>query len=79
MKFGGDYISMKELECAIKDMKEKKATDESGLIAEYLKTLKDASREEFRVLFNDVINGGNIPGQWKESRLTLVYNGGAVS
>ena len=37
---------MKELECAIKDMKEKEATDESGLIAEYLNAMQDVSREE---------------------------------
>ena len=43
MKYGGEHISMTELENAIKDMKEKKATDESGLIAEYLKALKDGS------------------------------------
>ena len=30
---------MKELECTINDMKEKKDTDESGLIAEYLKAM----------------------------------------
>ena len=34
-----------------KDMKEKKATSESGLIAEYLKALKDVSIEELRVFF----------------------------
>ena len=77
--FGGEYISMIELECAIKDMKEKKVKGESGLIAEYLKKLKDASREELRVLLNDVINGGDIPRQWKESRVSLVYKGGDVS
>ena len=31
------------------------------------------------MLLNDVINGGNIPGQWKESRVALVYKGGDVS
>ena len=34
--FGGVYISMKEVECAIKDIKEKKVTDKSGPIAGYL-------------------------------------------
>ena len=62
MKFGGEYISMKELTCAIKDMKEKKVTSESGLIAEYLKALNHVSIEELRVLLNDVTNGSNIPG-----------------
>ena len=30
------------------------------------------------MLLSDVINGGVIPGQWKESRLTLVYKAGDV-
>ena len=47
------------------DMKEKKATYESGFIAEYLKALKDGSKDELRMLLNDVINGGYIPLQWK--------------
>ena len=68
---------MTELENAIKDMKEKKATDESGLIAEYLKALKD--KEELRILLNDVIDGGAIPLQWKESRVVLVHKGGDMS
>ena len=75
MKYGGEHISMTELENAIKDMKEKKATDESGLIAEYLKALKDGSKEELRMLLNDVIDGGAIPLQWKESRVVLVHKG----
>ena len=73
------HISMTELENAIKDMKEKKATDESGLIAEYLKALKDGSKEELRMLLNDVIDGGAIPLQWKESRVVLVHKGGDMS
>ena len=52
MKYGGEHISMTELENAITDMKEKKATDESGLIAEYLKALKDGSKEELRMLLS---------------------------
>ena len=64
---------MTELENAIKDMK---ATDESGLIAEYLKALKDCNKEELRMLLNDVIDGGDIPLQWKESRdsMKLISN-----
>ena len=31
------------------------------------------------MLLSDVMNGGVIPGQWKESRPTLVYKGGDVS
>ena len=43
---GGEDIYMRDLECAIKDMKEGKATDENCLISEYPNALKDGSREE---------------------------------
>ena len=79
MKYGGEHISMTELENAINDMKEKKATEESGLIAGYLKALKDGSKEELRMLLNGVIDGGDIPRQWKESRVVLVYKAGDIS
>ena len=45
MKYGGENISMTELENAITDMKEKKATFENRLIAEYLKALKDGRKD----------------------------------
>ena len=56
---------MTELENVIKDMKEKKSTDESGLITKYLNALNDWSKEELRILLNAVIDGGDIPLQWK--------------
>ena len=44
MIFVDENISMRELECAIKDIK--KATDKRGLISEYPKALKHGSRED---------------------------------
>ena len=79
MKYGGKHISRIELENAINDMKEKKPSNESGLIAEYLKALKDGSKKELSILLNDVIDGGDIPLQWIESRVVLVYKGGDMS
>ena len=31
------------------------------------------------MLLNDVINGGDIPLPWRESKVVLVYKGGDVS
>ena len=39
-------------------MKENKAADESGVIAEYLKTLEV---EKLRGLMNGILNGADIP------------------
>ena len=62
---------------AIKLMKVNKATDESGMIAEYIKALGDQDLKNLRVLMNDVLSGESIPNKWKESRVVLVHKGGS--
>ena len=79
MKYGGEHNSMTELKNAIKNTKNKKATDENGSVADYLKSLKDGGKEELRMLLNDVIGGGAIPLQWKSCRVVLVHKGGDMS
>ena len=49
---------------AIKKMKEYKAADESGVIAEYRKALEV---EKLRGLMNGILNGAGILKEWKES------------
>ena len=44
-----------------------KATDESGMITEYVKALGDQDLNNLRRLLNDVLMGGCIPKEWKES------------
>ena len=61
----------------IKLMKENNATDESGMIAEYVKALGDQDLNNLRRLLNDVLMGGCIPKEWKESRVVLVHKGGS--
>ena len=58
---------------AIKKMKENKAANESGVIAEYLKALEV---EKLRGLMNGILNGADIPKEWKESRVKLLHNTG---
>ena len=58
-------------------MKENKATDESGMIAEYVKVLGDQDLNNLRRLLNDVLMGGCIAKEWKESRVVLVHKGGS--
>ena len=61
---------------AIKKMKENKAADESGVIAEYLKALEVEEVEKLRGLMNGILNGADIPKEWKESRVKLLHKGG---
>ena len=71
----GWNISDQELRRAIKMMKENKATDESGMIAEYLKVLGERDVRNLRMFLNEVLIGGCIPNEWKESRVVLVHKG----
>ena len=69
----GQIFSQQEMSVAIKKMKENKAADESGVIAEYLKALEV---EKLRGLMNGILNGADIPKEWKESRMKLLHKGG---
>ena len=73
MKNREGFINDKELKRTIKLMKENKATDESGMIAEYIKALGDHDLNNLMRLLNDVLMGGCIPKVWKESRVILVH------
>ena len=77
MRNGVGYICEKELKRAIKLLKENKATDESGMIAEYIKALAEQDSNNLRVFLNAVLSGGCIPKEWKESRVVLVHKGGS--
>ena len=55
MKNREGFINEKELKRTIKLMKENKATDESGMIAEYVKALGDQDLNNLRRLLNDVL------------------------
>ena len=77
MKNRVGYINQKELERAIKLMKENKATYESGMIAEYIKAMGDQDSSNMIRLLNDVLIGGYIPKEWMEPRVVLVHKGGS--
>ena len=70
MKNREGFINEKKLKRTIKLMKDNKATDESGMIAEYVKALGDQD-------LNDVLMGGCIPKEWKDSRVVLLHKGEA--
>ena len=53
---GGGIFSLQEMGFAIKIMKENKASDESGVIAEYTKALEVEDVEELIGLINDILN-----------------------
>ena len=50
-----------------------KATDESGVIEEYLKVLGVRIFHNLRMVLIDVLSGGCISNEWKQSRVVLVH------
>ena len=74
MASGGDHSVCMRFE--IKKMKENKATNESGVIAEYIKSLDVEDIDKLRGLMNSILNGRAIPKEWKESRVILQQKGG---
>ena len=71
----GQIFSQQEISVAINKMKENKAEDESGVIAEYLNALEVEEVEKLRGLMNGILNGADIR-EWKESRVKLLHKGG---
>ena len=69
-------INDQDLKRAIKLMKENKSTDESGMIAEYIKAIGEQDLKNLRVLMNDVLSGECIPKEWNESIVVLILKGG---
>ena len=72
----GQIFSKQEMSVAIKKMKENTAADESGVSAEYLKALEVEDVEKLRGLMNGILNGADIPKEWKQSRVKLLHKGG---
>ena len=56
MTSGEQMLSLQEMRFAIKRMEENPATDESGVIAEYLKSLEIEDVEKLRRLENGILN-----------------------
>ena len=72
----GPIFSQQEMCVAINKMKDSKAADESGVIAEYPKALEVEEVEKLRSLMNGILNGADIPKEWKESRVKLLHKSG---
>ena len=68
-------FSQQEMSVAIKKMKDNKAADESGVIAEYLKALEVKEVDKIRGLMNGILNGADVPKEWKDNRVKLLHKG----
>ena len=65
----GQIFSQQEMSVAIKKVKENK----------YLKALELEEVEKLRGLMNGILNGADIPKEWKESRMKILHKGGRTA
>ena len=65
-----------EFEFVLKKLRREKEMDEDGVIAEHLMALDVRNKREVVKLMNEVLNGRDVPKEWKKSRVNLVYKGG---
>ena len=72
----GQIFSQQEISVVIMKMKENKAEDKSGVLADCLKALEVEAVEKLRDLMNGIFNGADIPKEWKGSRVKLLHKGG---
>ena len=49
---------------------------QSGVIAEHRKAMEVEEVEKLRGLMNGILNGADIPKEWKESRVKFLHKGG---
>ena len=63
----------------IKELKNGKAADEKGIIAEMLKHSGDGLPEVLADIFNDILKGGGgVPDDWKKTRLKVLFKKGDI-
>jgi hypothetical protein len=68
-------ITEEELNLAVKRMKNRKAVDEDGVMAEFIKFGGENMRKIITHLFNEILKTKWIPTQWKKSRICLIFKG----
>lgn len=65
-----------EVRESIQSMKKKKATGPDGIQAEALIAGVDILSKDLARLFNDIINGGAMPEEWRETKYWPIYKKG---
>jgi hypothetical protein len=76
MERGDEEITRAEVDAALKNLKNGKAMDETEMCGEYLKALKTGGVEEVRRKLNEILRTGEVPDEWKKSRVVLLHKGG---
>ena len=70
-----NIIKEEEVLMALKKLKESKAAEQSGIVAEMLKGAGEAGVKWMTELCNLVISKGHIPEDWKQSTLVPIFKG----
>ena len=65
-------FNLKELNKAIKDLNNKKSTDESGMSNYLIKKLPEEYKDNLLQLFNKCLSKNEIPSDWKTALVTMI-------
>ena len=71
-------INRKELNIAIKHLKNKKATGPDNIPNEAIKEMTKTNRKQVLKIFNNIAKEEEIPEQWTKSRIIRIYKGKGV-
>ena len=68
-------VSFKELKMAIKSLKNAKYTGLDNIPAEVFKNMSDKNLRVLQEFFSNIIETQDIPSQWKEDKMILIFKG----
>ena len=69
-------IEEQDIVKAQKKLKNRKACGNDEVLGEFIKNGGDALKRSLHQLFNEILKKGEVPNDWRESRITLIHKGG---
>ena len=70
-----EEVSRKEVEDALKCMKNGRASGPSGVTSELLKYAGSSGIDELLLIFNGILSDGRVPEEWMESLTVAIFKG----
>ena len=68
-----------ELRAALKSLKDGKAVDEFGAVADMFRRASDAFLGEFLAVLNHILVLGNVPPSWQRTRFVMLAKSSAAA
>lgn len=72
-------IPLEEVRKAAKSMKNNKSAGPGGIAPEFIKYGTEMLYRMLQQMFEKVLNGNDVPGEWKEANLTSIFKKGEIN